>query len=74
MWVELITLQHITDMFNYLPLGGISTIWLPHPINIHCPQHAASLVGKIHIRAHGQMGHIVDNIRSQIVVCGISVG
>ena len=41
--VELITLQLVMDMFNYLAPGGITAFFLPSPINLHFPQYTTSV-------------------------------
>ena len=43
MQVEFVTLEPVLDVFNYLPPGGIAAIHLSSPINLCCPQCAASL-------------------------------
>ena len=43
MQVELTTLEPVSDMFNYLPPGGITAIHPSSPINLCCPQHATYL-------------------------------
>ena len=60
MQVELITLEPVPDVFNYLPLGGIAAICLSSPINLCHPQHATSLQPRINIQVHCQMSHVVD--------------
>ena len=43
MQVELITLELVMDVFDYLPPGGIATICPSSPINLRHPKCAASL-------------------------------
>ena len=43
MQVELVTLQLVLDVFDYLPPGGIATIRPSSPINLRCPQCATSI-------------------------------
>ena len=38
MQVELITLDPVMDVFDYLLPGGIAAICPSNPINLHCPQ------------------------------------
>ena len=41
--VELIALELVLDMFDYLPPGGIAMICPSSHINLCCPQHTACL-------------------------------
>ena len=41
--IEFITLELLPDVFDYLPPGGLAMICLSGPINLCCPQCAASL-------------------------------
>ena len=52
MQVELVKLQPVPDVFDYLPPGGIATIRLSSSINLRRPQCAASLQPRIYVRAH----------------------
>ena len=74
MQVELIALELVPDMFDYLPPGGITKIRLSSPINLYYPQFTASLQPRIHIHAHCQTSHASDSCWSQIVGCGMGVG
>ena len=74
MQVELIALDPVQDVFNYLPPGGIAMICLSSPINLCYPQHATSLQPRINVQAHCQMSHSLDGCRSQIVGCGVGIG
>ena len=72
--VELITLQPVMDMFNYLPLGDIAVICPSNPINLHHPQCTTSVQPRITIWAHFQMSHGTDGHWSQIFGHGMGVG
>ena len=74
MQAELNTLELVPDMFSLLPPGGITAIHLSSPINLHCPQHKASLQPRIYIQVHYQMSYGVDCRWSQIVEHGVGVG
>ena len=50
--VELVTLEPVPDVFDYLPPGGIAAIRLSSPINLRCPQHTARVQPRIYIWAH----------------------
>ena len=52
MQVELIALNPVPDVLDYLPLGGIAVIWLSSPVNLHYPQHSRSLQPRIYIQVH----------------------
>ena len=52
MQVEFITLEPVLDVFDYLPPGGIAAIHPSGPINLRCPQCAASLQPRINVQAH----------------------
>ena len=42
MQVELITLEPVMDMLSYLPLGAITMIYQPSPINLYHSQYTTS--------------------------------
>ena len=74
MQVESIALEPAQDIFYYLPPGGITMICPLNPINLHYPQHAASLQSRINVWAHGQVSHSVDGSRSKTIGYGMGVG
>ena len=74
MQIELITMEPVPDVFDYLPPGGIAAIYLSSLINLHHPQRTASLQPRINIHAHCQMSHGADGCWSQIVGHGMGVG
>ena len=50
--VELVTLEPVPDVFDYLPPGGIAAIRPSSSINLRRPQCAARLQPRIYVRAH----------------------
>ena len=71
MLVELIALNPVLDIFDYLPSYGIAAICLSSPINLLHSQCTLYLQPRIHIQAHGQMTHSMDSSQSQIIGHGM---